>query len=41
MVTLFSDLTKMVTMQNLYHDGGYSQTGISTALMEDFDKINS
>ena len=40
-ITMFSDLTKMVTMQNLYHDGGYSQTGISTALMEDFDKINS
>jgi enoyl-[acyl-carrier protein] reductase I len=28
-VTLFSDLTKMVTMQNLYHDGGYSTTGVS------------
>lgn len=28
-VTLFSDLTKMVTMQNLYHDGGYSSTGMS------------
>ncbi|MGE0568266.1 MAG: enoyl-ACP reductase [Bacteroidia bacterium] len=29
-ITLFSDLTKMVTMQNLYHDGGYSSTGVST-----------
>src|SRR6201992_3034967 len=29
-VTLFSDLTKMVTMQNLFHDGGYSSTGVST-----------
>jgi enoyl-[acyl-carrier protein] reductase I len=28
-VTLFSDLTRMVTMQNLYHDGGYSSTGVS------------
>jgi enoyl-[acyl-carrier protein] reductase I len=28
-ITLFSDLTKMVTMQNLYHDGGYSNTGVS------------
>src|SRR3954469_10185329 len=28
-VTLFSDLTKMVTMQNLFHDGGYSTTGVS------------
>src|SRR6185503_16766628 len=33
-VTLFSDLTKMVTMQNLYHDGGYSTTGISTEILE-------
>lgn len=23
-LTLFSDLTRKVTMQNLYHDGGYS-----------------
>ena len=28
-ITLFSDLTKMVTMQNLFHDGGYSCTGAS------------
>jgi enoyl-[acyl-carrier protein] reductase I len=35
-ITLFSDLTKMVTMQNLYHDGGYSSTGISNAVMEKF-----
>jgi len=28
-VALFSDLTRMVTMQNLYHDGGYSSTGVS------------
>ncbi len=27
-VTLFSDLTRMVTMQNLYHDGGFSMMGI-------------
>lgn len=32
-ITLFSDLTKMVTMQNLFHDGGYSNTGISMELM--------
>jgi enoyl-[acyl-carrier protein] reductase I len=24
----------MVTMQNLFHDGGYSSTGISTELLE-------
>jgi enoyl-[acyl-carrier protein] reductase I len=35
-VTLFSDLTRMVTMQNLYHDGGYSMTGISNKVMEKF-----
>ncbi|MCC7050296.1 MAG: SDR family oxidoreductase [Bacteroidia bacterium] len=29
-ITLFSDLTKYVTMQNLFHDGGYSTTGAST-----------
>ncbi|MBX6380348.1 enoyl-[acyl-carrier-protein] reductase [NADH] [Thermoflavifilum aggregans] len=33
-VTLFSDLTRMVTMQNLYHDGGFSFTGVSHAIME-------
>lgn len=33
-VTLFSDLTRMVTMQNLYHDGGFSFTGISDDIIE-------
>src|SRR6201991_76800 len=33
-ITLFSDLTKMVTMQNLFHDGGYSTTGVSNVVME-------
>ncbi|NJL12281.1 MAG: SDR family oxidoreductase [Microscillaceae bacterium] len=28
-IALFSDLTRMVTMQNLFHDGGFSSTGIS------------
>ncbi len=28
-VTLFSDLTRKVTMQNLYHDGGFSSMGLS------------
>jgi enoyl-[acyl-carrier protein] reductase I len=28
-VTLFSDLTRKVTMQNLFHDGGFSCVGIS------------
>lgn len=35
-VSLFSDLTRMVTMQNLYHDGGYSTTGISNEVMQKF-----
>lgn len=34
-ITMFSDLTKMVTMQNLFHDGGYSSTGISEELIEE------
>lgn len=33
-ITLFSDLTRMVTMQNLYHDGGYSSTGVSSEQLE-------
>lgn len=33
-ITLFSDLSRMVTMQNLFHDGGYSTTGVSTEVME-------
>ncbi len=32
-ITLFSDLTRMVTMQNLFHDGGYSTTGVSLDVM--------
>lgn len=33
-ITLFSDLTRKVTMQNLFHDGGFSYMGISEDLME-------
>ncbi|SFC16114.1 enoyl-[acyl-carrier protein] reductase I [Flexibacter flexilis DSM 6793] len=33
-ITLFSDLTRKVTMQNLFHDGGFSYMGISEELME-------
>lgn len=35
-VTLFSDLTKRVTMQNLYNDGGFSNTGVSNEVMAAF-----
>ena len=37
-VTLFSDLTKMVTMQNLYHDGGFSSTGVTVQVIEQMEK---
>ena len=37
-VTLFSDLTRRVTMQNLYNDGGFSNTGVSNEVMESFMK---
>jgi enoyl-[acyl-carrier protein] reductase I len=33
-VALFSDYTRMVTMQNLMHDGGFSSTGITQDLIE-------
>lgn len=36
-VMMFSDYTKMVTMQNLFHDGGFSFTGISKEVMEKFN----
>ena len=35
-ISLFSDLTKKVTLQNLFHDGGFSNMGVSTAIMEGF-----
>ena len=33
-VALVSDLTRKVTMQNLYHDGGFSSVGMSDALLD-------
>ena len=33
-VTMFSDLTRYVTMQNLYHDGGFSTMGMSAKVLE-------
>jgi enoyl-[acyl-carrier protein] reductase I len=33
-VSLFSDLTRYVTMQNLFHDGGFSFTGVSEAVVK-------
>lgn len=37
-ITLFSDLTRKVTMQNLYHDGGFSNMGMSLRAMEQYNK---
>ncbi|HAP31127.1 MAG TPA: enoyl-ACP reductase [Flavobacteriales bacterium] len=37
-VSLFSDLTQSVTMQNLFHDGGFSNTGVSEEVLENFLK---
>jgi enoyl-[acyl-carrier protein] reductase I len=36
--TLFSDLTKMVTMQNLFHDGGFSFTGVTPEVIKQMEK---
>ncbi len=36
-VMLFSDMTKMVTMQNLYHDGGFSNTLSSDKVLENYN----
>ncbi len=33
-VMMFSDFTKKVTLQNLFHDGGFSNMGVSQALMD-------
>ncbi len=37
-VSMFSDLTKMVTMQNLFHDGGFSLMGVTGSVIEQMEK---
>ncbi len=37
-VSLFSDYTRYVTMQNLFHDGGFSTTGVSQVIVEEMEK---
>ena len=37
-ITLFSDLTRKVTMQTLYHDGGFSSMGMSLRAMDQYEK---
>jgi enoyl-[acyl-carrier protein] reductase I len=33
---LFSDYSKKITMQNIYHDGGFSSVGVSEEVLENF-----
>ncbi len=35
-ISLFSDLTRKVTLQNLFHDGGFSNMGVSQSVMDFF-----
>ena len=35
-ISMFSDLTRYVTMQNLFHDGGFSNTGVTQQVIERF-----
>ena len=35
-IFLFSDLSRKITMQNLFHDGGFSNTGISEDIIDQF-----
>ncbi|HET9136436.1 MAG TPA: enoyl-ACP reductase [Candidatus Kapabacteria bacterium] len=38
-VTLLSDLTRKVTMQNLYHDGGFALMGLSQSMLRLMDSV--
>lgn len=35
---MFSDLSRYITMQNLFHDGGFSYTGVTAAVIEQMEK---
>jgi len=37
-VLMFSDFTRMVTMQNIFHDGGFSNTGVSEKIIAEIYK---
>jgi len=37
-ISMFSDMTKYVTMQNLFHDGGFSNTGVSEKVIANFEQ---
>ena len=38
-IALFSDLTRKVTMQNIYNDGGFSTMGMSNKLIEQYKTV--
>ena len=38
-VMMFSDYTRMVTMQNLFHDGGFSFTGVTQKVIEKMSNL--
>ena len=35
---MFSDLSRYITMQNLFHDGGFSFTGVTEAVIHQMDR---
>ncbi len=37
-IAMFSDLTRYVTMQNLFHDGGFSNTGVTQEVIQRFSE---
>lgn len=37
-MVMFSDLTRKITMQNLFHDGGFSSMGMSLRAMNQYNK---
>ncbi|HAN19296.1 MAG: enoyl-ACP reductase [Bacteroidetes bacterium GWC2_33_15] len=37
-VTMFSDFTRKITMQNIFHDGGFSSMGMSKRAMDVYNK---
>ena len=37
-ITMFSDLTRKITMQNIFHDGGFSNMGMSLRAMTQYNK---
>jgi enoyl-[acyl-carrier protein] reductase I len=40
-IVMFSDLTRYVTMQNLFHDGGFASMGMSNAVLELAQNLNT